>query len=103
MPQTWTDTLDPDESKYFYVNWAGDLNTNDNERITASVWTQSAQATTDGNVGTNDAFSNTTTEIEITGGVVGTTYPWINTIDTVGDSGKTQRFQLTCNLSVAQN
>jgi hypothetical protein len=70
---------DPDETLDFVMDWSERLASGD--EITASVWTDP-----DGIVTASDSMTTTTTTLWLSGGTLGETYTFTNTVTT--DQGR---------------
>lgn len=99
MSLKWLDPLDPDEQKWYSLDWRAKEFLAATEIITASSWALDPQVA---QLGTS--FTTTVTSIKLTGGtgfVAGRSYNVSNTIDTL-DGANTARYQRTVQVKVKE-
>jgi len=88
MAMTWQTAKDPDEIKDYVVDWTDRLA---GDSIVTSTWIVPDDITMDSNSNTS-----TTTTIWLSGGVLGTTYEFVNRVVTSGARTYDQTCKLKC-------
>lgn len=79
----WAESLDPDETKDFTIDWS-DVMGAANDTISSSSWTLTTKATDDGLTITSESFNDTTAVVWFSGGTVDNLYRILNEITTAG-------------------
>lgn len=85
---TWATAKDPDEVKDYAVDWTARLA---GDTITTSTW-----IVPDGIVKDSDTNTTTDTTIWLSGGTLGTTYEFVNRVQTAGGRVYDQTCKLKC-------